>query len=176
MTTTVKMFCEGAADERGRTLASLRDVSDQEFEASHDFIQTMFPLMEKSMHHKDSPVLTDDDVKQLIASRSAVSEMALNLIRLGDFLGVSPGRYDEAKQAWWCNDGNHNLLRVTRVIRSIRLFGSEVVSKQFCNIVTDIATKRGVNETTKQFWWKAAHDPINASLTEHFLKLRGIEL
>ena len=170
-------FYEGlGTDKKGRTLADMQKYTDHQMEAGHDFIQWMFPLHEKSYHAVDSPVLTNEDIAELQKSDIARKNMLISLNRFLDFLGITQPR-DEKKLAWWCRDGNHNLLRITRVIRSLRLFRLDDYAKAFYATVVEIGKgSRGLGNTSFHFWRKAAEDNVTDSLTDDFLKMKRIKL
>lgn len=50
-------------DDKGRMLSDLWDKSDLFLEFSHNYIQWMFPLNERSKHHPNAPVLDDEDIQ-----------------------------------------------------------------------------------------------------------------
>lgn len=50
-------------DDKGRMLSDLWDKSDLFLEFSHNYIQWMFPLNERSKHHPNAPVLYDEDIQ-----------------------------------------------------------------------------------------------------------------
>ncbi len=50
-------------DAKGRMLSDLWNKRDLFLEFSHDYIQWMFPLNERSKHHTKAPVLDDEDIQ-----------------------------------------------------------------------------------------------------------------
>ena len=81
-------------------------------ENTHDYIQWWFPLMEKSQSVSSSPVLTPLDVeyKRLEPFQVHMINTLANGMR--DFLRANDH---------WIAPYNHNHLRVTRIIKSLRL-------------------------------------------------------
>ena len=122
MSKLVDFFVSGGTDHEGRTLDNILVASDGALEASHDYIQWMFPLHEKSFHSTHAEVLNGDDINVLTTSDVARDNMLKSYNRICKFFGVCD-YYDTRKHAQWCYRGNHNLLRATRIIRSLRLFG-----------------------------------------------------
>lgn len=162
-----------AFDEK--TLDEVLAETDAQFESCHDVIQWLFPLHEKSLHSLTSPVLSPEDVKFVQSSADAKQSMLKCLDRMCKILGIGK-HVDFVKQRSWCNTGNHNLLRVTRVIRSLRLFGLDDEAKKFHAEVMELGKGRLIPKVTLDFWNKALNDPIDASLTDKFLKMRMIKV
>lgn len=167
-------FFNGQPDTNGRTIKDMLEMTDAGLEATHNVIQWLFPLHEKSLHSVDTPVLTPDDIAVLRSDSTATFNILDALKRFRDFYGFLP--VDEKKKASWCNDGNHNLLRITRIIRSLRLFGIEDVALAFYGEVRRLAESRNINRVTLEFWRKAAEEPLDESLTHDFLKIKSIDL
>ena len=162
-------------DHKGRTITASQQQNDDYFEASHDFIQWLFPLHERSYHATVSPVLTVADVERLQKSETAQANMKKNFERFCSFLGIGDPP-DEKRQRWWAHDGNHNLLRITRAIRSLRLFGLDIEAGKLVNLVWDVAEKYKLSNKPLKFWKKAYEDDPWASLTDDFLKQRQIRI
>ena len=54
-------------DGRGRRIAAIWAMSDAELEASHDFIQWLFPLPEPSGASAHAPILAREDIEAFAA-------------------------------------------------------------------------------------------------------------
>jgi hypothetical protein len=171
--TNIIAFYTGGADNKGRTLDDMIALNDPKMEAGHDFIQWMFPLHEKSLHSVNTPVLTQEDIDALKASPVAKANMLRAFARFKDFLGVDG---DERKFTRWARTGDHNLLRITRVIRSLRLFGFDKEAKDFHSKVTAAAKRFMVTPVTVEFWNKALNDDLGKSMTKKFLQSKRIDL
>lgn len=168
-------FYTGGTDSKGRSLQDMLSWNDAMFEAVHDFIQWVFPLYEKSLHSINTPILSQEDIALLKASKAAQYNMLLSLERFEKFLGIS--KNEDAKRVnQWARNGDHNLLRITRVIRSLRLFGLEKEADNFYIKVMKIANSKLLSPVTKDFWNKVKIEDINASMTEKFLNLKRIDL
>jgi hypothetical protein len=55
----------------------------------------------------------------------------------------------------WCNNNDHNLLRISRIIRSLRLFGHENLAMEFFTSMACIAHSRGISPITFHYWKRA---------------------
>jgi hypothetical protein len=170
--TSITSFYTGGQDNKGRTLDSVLAFSDNQFEGVHDFIQWIFPLHEKSLHSVGTPVLTPEDIQFLSSDPTAIANAKRSIARFQEFLGVT----DPRKYRRWAHNGDHNLLRITRAIRSLRLFGLETEAKNFYEQVKEIGKQQMLSPTTLQFWDKAANDDLGESMTANFLKMKQIKV
>jgi hypothetical protein len=129
----VRFYRADRPDTRGRSLDDILAWDDGQLEAVHDYIQWLFPLDEPSRFNPDAPLLTPAD---RIAFRQP--PLGANLRRALDrmlrFYGFdidASGRHPRITRSarWherspeWLHAGNHNLLRLTRIIRSLALLG-----------------------------------------------------
>jgi hypothetical protein len=178
MSAITDFFTKDGTDHKCRTLLDMIDMTDGQIEASHDLIQWMFPLHEKSYHSLTAPVMTAEDVEALSHSTAARSHLLDAFFRFEDFLGVDSlsGEFDPKKTAWWCHQGNHNLLRITRVIRCLRLFGLDTSAQFFYETVVKVANNYANMEKTLGYWKRAMEDPVFDSMTQNFLQDRRIDL
>ena len=120
-------FYRDEANASGYTWAEVIAWEDGELEAVHDFIQWLFPTDERSRFNPDAPVL---DAEDLIVFREPFFQERLRKsaerFRLFYKLGT-PATVSKP----WAMPFNHNLLRITRIIRSLALLGLPDVASQF---------------------------------------------
>ncbi len=112
----LKLFHDAKAPlANGHKRDSLLLMPDEEFESNHGFIQWAFPTAEKSNHNFTTPVL-DLDSAIWLAERNDVSEFLENMsVRFLEFL---------KRNDHWKSSYNHNHLRISRAIDSLRLLHS----------------------------------------------------
>jgi hypothetical protein len=142
-------FLEGeGVDGAGRTLAEVLAYGPAELEQHHDFIQWLFPLAEASVAVPGSPVLSPDEVETIRASGRAQANLADATERMVRF-------YDQADH--WMKRSDHNHLRITRIIKSLRLLSGDRPADRFRSRILDRveATRAPVNATTRQYWDEA---------------------
>ena len=175
MSQITDFFTKNGTDDSGRDLQNMLDMSDSQLEATHDCIQWIFPLHEKSYHSRSSPVLSQEDIEILKSNDDAVENMKMLLKRFSMFLGVMEYE-DKNKHYFWAHTGNHNLLRITRAIRSLRIFGLDKEASDFHAEVTKVAKINQVHNSTFEYWDDALNKDINCSMTDKFLEDRRIEL
>ena len=187
MTPICDFFINNGTDHQKRSLMDILAFDDKEFDQCHDFIQWIFPLHEASRMRGFSPVLTKEDAEILQGSEVAKRNILLALNRYKIFLGLktSSPKDIELKSAppikslkdaighvfdktillyFWCKNGEHNLLRITRVIRSLRLFGLEEEARKFYSQVLAIGIRNHLGPTTIDYWNRALEEPVFDSL------------
>ena len=126
MTEIVGFLEGGTPDHRGRILAMLLQQTDQQAERTHDYIQWLFPLDEPSRSINGVPVLTELEIDEIRQSSLAQINLAKSARWFLGFL---------ERNNHWISKYNHSHLRITRVIKSLRLLASDKAADEFKNIV-----------------------------------------
>jgi len=75
-----------------------------------------------------------------------------------------PPGFSEERASMWCHNGDHNNLRVTRIIRSLRFFGLERESREFYEDVLTVAKWSKLGSRTLGFWKKSSEGGLWDSL------------
>ena len=138
-------------DYQGRTLAQIWAYDHTQMENLHDYIQVVFPTHEPSRFNARSLHL---DSPELIASLRANPVVRENMVRSAnwflDFLQESHH---------WHASHDHNQLRITRIIKSLRLLVSDEKAHDFRGIVYEmLPDNHRVNPRTLQYWKDACPD------------------
>ena len=142
-------FLDGrGADDAGRTLDDVLAFTDAELERRHDFIQWLFPLPEPSRAVPGSPVLDPADAAAIRASPAAQANLARAAERMLAFY---------ARTSEWRAPFDHNHLRITRIIRSLRLLAGDAAADDFRAALLSRVEAEGiaVNATSLRFWREA---------------------
>jgi len=109
-------------DYKGRTLEDIWSFSDIQIEYTHDFIQLVFPLDKPSRNNFNGLYLDNNSIiKEIRASKMAKE----NLIKSSEWFLSFLCRNDP-----WKHRYNHNQLRITRMIESLRLLVSNKEADQ----------------------------------------------
>lgn len=119
---------------QGKNLSDILAQDDDYWENTHDFIQWVFPLATPSQYNEDAPVLTTSDIIDLRAQFAWDSiDITRATHRFMEFLGFARGRdeyvitnYNRVDKT--LNEFSHNNLRVTRVIKCLRLLGMSALA------------------------------------------------
>ena len=163
--TPIVQFYRGVgADARGRTLEAILAWDDGQLEAVHDYIQWLFPLDEPSRFNSAAPLLTNPD-RLAFRQPPLAANLRRALDRMLAFYGFamdrssadpriirSPGWNERSQQ--WLHPGNHNLLRLTRMIRSLALLGQVDLAAALYGALRRECEGR-VSEVTLEYWKEA---------------------
>lgn len=139
-------FLEGGTpDHRGRILAILLQQTDHQAETTHDYIQWLFPLDEPSRSVNGAPVLTELEIDEIRQSSLAQANLARSA---GWFLGFLE------RNNHWITKYNHNHLRISRVIKSLRLLASDKAADGFRDKALALAgdNLNLVDQKARGFW------------------------
>ena len=142
----IKEFLEGLQpNTSGKTIAEIYGYTDQQIESEHTFIQWLFPLDEPSRNVRNSPVLGPDEIALIMESPTAQGNLKKSA---GWYLGFL------SRNSHWIKRYDHNHLRITRVIKSLRLLVSYEVADGFrIDLYSLLRTNRSViPKETQQFW------------------------
>lgn len=145
----ITAFLEGdGPDARGRTLFDVLAMDNAALEQNHDFIQWLFPLREPSRAVPDAPVLTDAEVEAIKESGMAQYALAAATDRMDAFYRAT---HD------WLMPNDHNHLRITRIIRSLRLLvGDEQADAFKAAVLSRVeATRAPVSARSRGYWMTA---------------------
>lgn len=168
-------YSDTSTDANGRRLHEILGWPDAQIELNHDFIQWLFPLLEPSSIHPDAPILDQETIREFRAHPELQQNLRESFQRMLAFYGfemntqsgleIRRGDGFAEQSAEWLWPGNHNHLRITRIIKSLRLLGLEAEAQAFFKCLSQLyaeETGRGIpriTATTFQFWSSAAEDP-----------------
>jgi hypothetical protein len=168
MSRLVDFYRGTATDAEGRLLKDIWAWDDDELEVVHDFIQWLFPLPEASRFNPDAPLLTQGDIAAFKTEPSLQANLRQSFERILTFFGLSlagdgqvivgPTFSDRTPDVW--SAPNHNWLRITRILRSLRLLGLEVEARAFYDRLNAIYSSRKFPITAETFhYWTGAVNP-----------------
>ncbi len=145
----VVAFLEGeGTDARGRTLFDVLGFDDAALERTHDFIQWLFPLPEPSQAVPDAPAPSADEMQAIHDSILAQCALAAATDRMERFYRATRD---------WLRPHDHNHLRITRIIRSLRLLRGDAEAEAFKAAILSIveATGAPVSARSRGYWQTA---------------------
>ena len=158
-------------DHQGRTLSQIVQKSDRWLEETHDYIQWLFPLYVRSQFNPDTPLLTDEvraaftdpeNPNQAVIQQNFGSAIYRMLVFYG--YSFSPGSTDVSPTGeWrdkadnWLTEGNHNFMRMSRMLRSMMLLGWQQLARSFyeCLLAAARANSTAISKRTLAFWEEA---------------------
>ena len=142
---------------------------DGRLEDVHDYIQWLFPLPERSGANPWAPVLTAEDIAAFHEHGAIRERLLAAFQRMMLFYGLvaREGRVERGPKfaehaRSWLHPGNHNHLRITRMLRSLRLLGLEDDAAAFWRFLEQLYRDEpdAITERTFGFWQRAAEGPI----------------
>ncbi|KXT00675.1 hypothetical protein AC579_9543 [Pseudocercospora musae] len=164
---------ERAKDSKGRTLNSILQFDNGALEYHHDYIQVLFPLPERSPINPEAPIITKA-VRDLFAENEDLRERLFAAFkRMADFYAFDlTGSKDDSKFSpkaknfkrlasnSWLTSMDHNHLRITRIIRCLRILGLGPVAKGFHEALKQQEEGR-VSRRSLMYWQRAAERPLH---------------
>lgn len=149
-------------------------------ETRHDYIQHLFPLPEPSPFNSGAAVVTEQ-VRDAFLARA---ELQINLLRAfllmcgfygfdpeynggehlaGKLVSLARGRHFTDRSHTWARHFDHNHLRMTRIIRSIRILGLEHEARLFYETLVQESARLGdvINQRSIGLWRHAAYGPLH---------------
>ena len=167
MADPIVSFYRGGRDLEGRTLADILAWDDERLDAVHDYIQWVFPTKQPSGVNPAAPLVTAATISEFEKDPLLRAGLRSSLDRMLRFYGLrrnaariemDAARFPERARNW-LNPGNHNHLRLTRIMDSLATLGlrAEALALQRC-LLEDIAAGPGagaVSPRTAGFWRRA---------------------
>ena len=135
-------------DFKGRTLQDIWNFSDKEIEDQHDFIQMIFPLDQPSNAVFHGIYLDDREVIENLRKNPTVQS---NMVKSANWFLSFLKRTNH-----WRVSNDHNHLRITRIIQSLRLLVSDKEADAFyVSVMAILADNNQINPVSLQYWKKA---------------------
>ncbi|KAM0166710.1 hypothetical protein ACHAQE_001231 [Botrytis cinerea] len=176
----VAFYLNKAEDNAGRILSYIMSWDYEKLEDIHDYIQWLFPLPEESMF--SGAPLVDENVFNAFHAFSSSPELQGNLrsslVKMLDFYGFkfaddldknglpviikSSNFYERCSN--WLIRRDHNHLRISRILRSLRVLGLESEAAAFYKALSDIIYNdhsQVVSSQSAEFWRRAAERPLH---------------
>lgn len=121
-------FLEGRIlDDRGRHVNEILQYDENLLEKSHNYIQRMFPTDEQSTFAGILPALPDDIAKLRASDKAkkAIRKMYGKMLAFWKLDGERYKDWGSDMKRNWNTPGNHNCLRMTRLLRCFKILGME---------------------------------------------------
>ncbi len=160
----VDFYAGSAPDDRGRYVYDIQGWSDERLESVHDYIQWLFPLRERSAFNPQAPVLDDAAIAEFRARPELRQNLRTSFLRILRFYGfeekregIEQGSDFATRSSNWLSPSNHNHLRITRILTSIRLLGLEAEAQAFYTCLARVYRRQKGSITPETFaYWTAA--------------------
>lgn len=146
------------------TLGVILSQPNHWLESSHDYIQWLFPIRKPSKFAPDAPQLSDKDLRVLEADENHglhAKKMLRSLDRMLTFYGLLRGQVGgkvvvqmmtpfRPEVAWWMA-GDHNALRLMRIITSLRIFSLNKYADAVRHFL--LSHPQLEEHASRAFWW-----------------------
>ena len=128
-------FLEGVEPNINKLyIQDIWDLSDEEIENTHDFIQWLFPTDKPSRYNLAAPVLSEQDILNIQNSEKAKKNLKYSANWFLNFLD---------RHSYWIHKDDHNQLRIKRIKKCLRLLIDINFSDKFLNEVIKIKKDKG---------------------------------
>lgn len=140
-------------------------MTDAQLERVHDYIQWLFPLRERSGANPSAPTLNGAAIEAFAARPELRQGLRDALVRMLAFYGltmhddrIQPADTFATRAELWLHPGNHNHLRLTRIIGSLRTLGLEAEAQALFASLRAIhdAYPSRITPTSFAYWSDAA--------------------
>ncbi|KAI0008410.1 opioid growth factor receptor conserved region-domain-containing protein [Xylariaceae sp. FL0662B] len=166
-------------DARGRTLDQILRWRDTRLEIQHDYIQTLFPLPEGSIFNDLAPIIDEETFLYFRQHDELKGNLRRAFTRILAFYGfeIKPRRDADADAARvtvvakdgyegsfarWVRRMDHNHLRITRILRCLRVLGLELEARGFYDaLLWTQDTTRQIGARSMDFWERAIEEPLH---------------
>lgn len=175
-----KMFLDfyrgTGTDIKGRTLDEILIFDSKALEATHDFIQWLFPNWEQGEHNAQGPTLNDEIVQAFKEEKILQENLANSFLIMINFYGfvLANGKdvdidatvddilnhnigtmfkANDAKLEWLKKP--HNFLRLTRILICLSSLGFPDLAQSLLDRLKSVASKEGkgaISNKTLAFW------------------------
>ncbi len=165
----VEFYRGEAADYQDRTLHDIWSWDDRRLEDRHDYIQVLFPLLEESRFNAHAPLLDDatlarfraDEVIQANLLQSFRVMLRFYGFRLDEKTGEIIAADDFGERAKeWLSPGDHNHLRITRILKCLRLCGLKNRAAAFLKRLLALPEHDGPTGESRRYWREAVSPPF----------------
>lgn len=161
-------------DSEGRMLRDIWSWNFEQLEHVHNYIQWLFPLNEPSQFNFRAPVL-DWDLITLFKTEPGLREnLIVSLKVIIKFYGFKifqddkqieihkAANFHERKRNWLIT-GNHNFLRLTRILKCLMLLGLKEYALALYDALEDLYINEAANiigSLTFHYWQSAIREKV----------------
>lgn len=162
-------FLSGAMNKK-YDIYQLMHFTDDQLEFKHDYIQYAFPIKTPSGFNPIAPILSKKEIKWINGENGLKARINLKnmFIRMLQFYGFtlietpeiikceySSAFSERAKN--WLTPNNHNFLRITRILISLRLLGLPEYAMAFYRILDELYSMIPdiISKKTYKYWTDA---------------------
>jgi len=160
----LRFYRGDGVDEVGRRIDDVWRYSVEDLEGVHDYIQWLFPLDERSAFNPHAPLLDAATLAEVRRDETLRAQVERSLGVMLEFYGltlkgdqITRGPNFAERSSDWLRPGNHNFLRLTRILKSLSLLGHEERAEQLLECLEGVYRERPaeVGSNTCGYWRRA---------------------
>ena len=165
----VAFYLNQRPNSSGRMIEDIWAWDYQKLEYTHDYIQWLFPLKQKSRFNLNAPVLNDDVIEAFRTNEHLKNRLGKSLKVMLSFYGLQcnelgstdikitkSDQYQQRKQNWVVQ-GNHNYLRLTRILTSLSILGLKNYAHALLDCLNQIYLEESKNIGSETYaYWNSA--------------------
>lgn len=144
----------------GHTIDEILNFSNDQLEVIHNYIQWIFPTTETSKFNKDVPIMTEEIIKTFKKNPKCKLNMLKCFKRMLNFYGLKLEdklvikNIDYKERSYdWIYIHPHNHMRITRILKSLKLFGFKEEHDAFLKILKEIYKENQSSlRNSYQYW------------------------
>lgn len=164
----VEFYWGKGHDASGRTIGEVLSFSDEQLEDVHDYIQWLFPLQEKSAFNDAAPLVTADDISIFNKNSALREKLLLSFAKLLSFYGfivvieksgklkITRSEMFAEKARNWLTPYNHNFLRITRILKSLKILGCRKYTEAFLEALEQVYKENTQIVGESVGYWRSA--------------------
>lgn len=155
------LLCEGKIF--GKFLPDIWEYSDTQLECNHDYIQLVFPIDTVSSVNGEAPIVNEDDLLLYQERLPQIREnMRKSFRRMLEFYGLM---FDDSgekivlcddfdkKHIKWIGVWSHNYLRITRILKSLCIFGLSMEASAFLEVLVELSNMfPSMKKSCEEYW------------------------
>lgn len=144
----IDFYKHGKPNASDHTLEEILGWDNEQWEGCHNHIQWILPLTEPSKFNSNAPLLDDETIHEFQTDPTIKNNVPRVFVKAMDFF------FNHSGKPYWFEDGDHNLLRITRMIRFMTLLNYHGLAYGVYLRLTELADRypNNISEVTWQFW------------------------
>jgi hypothetical protein len=153
-------------DSEGRFIGEIHSWGNNKLEYTHDYIQWLFPLREASHFNLRAPMLKEEDIIAFHKDKNLRDKLLVSFDLMLNFYGFErKGLFVSCSDDWdiksnnWLSIGNHNFLRITRILSCLSLLGLQEYASAFFSTLSYLYNsgyRHIIGEITYGYWSNAS--------------------
>ncbi len=165
----VDFYLGNTSNTEGVSLMEIWGWDDEQLEDVHTHIQWLFPSKNRSVYNSNAPTLNQKTIQAFHQDPVLRKNLLHSFQRMLAFYGlqwnganriITRASNCRARQSVWLTAGNHNFLRITRILACLSHLGLKAQAQAFLAILADVQRKEGkgiISSKTMGFWRSAIH-------------------